>query len=860
MAPVLCLCNPAPDRTRPALRHRGCWLLLWGLWSAGLATADEFRGLWVDAFHAGFRSSTEVRQLIADARAGHFNALVVEVRKRGDAYYQSRFEPEATDIAAGYDPLADLITQAHSGLLPIEVHAWIVTYPIWKSETTSPTQADHPYLLHPDWLAKTDTGTTWEGNYNFDPGHPAVQEHTWNVAMDIVSRYDVDGLQLDYVRYPGREWGYNATSVARFNRRYGRSGQPAASDPTWMQWRRDQVTGLLRRIYLSVVALKPQVKVSAATITWTPSVATAAEWSSSAAYSSVLQDWRAWMQEGTLDLNVPMAYFRQAANGTDYLRWIRFAEDHRYARHVAIGPGTYLNSASNAIVQMRATRSTTAAGHCADGMVLYSYAVTCTNLDRAQFLQALVSPSANDTNPLPVYRDRTSPPAMSWKQAPSRGHILGRALHGVSGEALDPATLQLTGNSLTRTQATDGNGWFGFVDLPPGPYSLRASSSSLVPATAQLTVQTGVVARVDFNLFPSAGDLVLLNLRASAGAQSAVITWDTPAASSSNRVEFGLNGTLEHVLTVAADSGTRHVQLLTGLQANTDYSCRVFGTVDGTEYSSSLRPFRTAGDLVVDNPSAASVGSWSTGTASTDKYGADYAYAGVVSGVPTATATFAPTLRVPGFYDVYVWYPQGANRSAKAPFEVVGDLGTRAVPVNQTSGGGGWQLLAQRWHFAEGAEGLVRLANDTSESSRVVVADAVRWVYDLAQDRPVATDLPEWWARHFFGATSSGAADPDQDGATSHTEYVLGSDPSQAASRPELFLTPLAPDATACRLSFRPFLAGRLYGLLRSDTIDGPWVSVSEAVFAAMPDGAGLAVDPAPPDQAGFYRIAVALP
>ncbi|HXG47184.1 MAG TPA: family 10 glycosylhydrolase, partial [Methylomirabilota bacterium] len=204
------------------------------------AAGQEFRALWVDAFHAGFRTPAEVTQLLADARAGHFNAVIVEVRKRGDAYYDSRFEPRATDISpAGYDPLADLIARAHDPAQGprLEVHAWIVTYPIWASQSTTPPQANHPYNLHPDWLTRNNAGATWNGgHFAFDPGHPGVQQHTFNVAMDLISRYDLDGLNFDYVRYSGREWGYNPVAVERFNRRFGRTGQPAIDDPLWLQF------------------------------------------------------------------------------------------------------------------------------------------------------------------------------------------------------------------------------------------------------------------------------------------------------------------------------------------------------------------------------------------------------------------------------------------------------------------------------------------------------------------------------------------------------------------------------------------------------------------------------------------------
>ena len=73
------------------------------------ALASEFRGLYVDAFHPGFKSHEEVTQMVAAAKAANFNALIVQVRKRGDAYYNSKVERKGYDIAPEYDPLADVI-------------------------------------------------------------------------------------------------------------------------------------------------------------------------------------------------------------------------------------------------------------------------------------------------------------------------------------------------------------------------------------------------------------------------------------------------------------------------------------------------------------------------------------------------------------------------------------------------------------------------------------------------------------------------------------------------------------------------------------------------------------------------------
>src|SRR5690625_1330490 len=256
------------------------------------AQESELRGIGVDAWGAVIKTEAQIDQLINDAQNANFNAIFPQVRKRGDAYYESLHEPKATDINANFDPLAYLIQKAHAANPPIEVHAWIVAYPIWSNQAASPTQPNHVFNQHPEWLSENRSGAIWDGEiYQLDPGHPEVQQHLYDISMDILSNYDVDGLQLDYIRYSGNSWGYNPTTIDRFNQRFNRSGKPVETDGDWLQFRRDQVTDLVRKIYLSAMEVNPAAAVSAATITWGNGITKSSQWTSSSAYSSVLQDW-----------------------------------------------------------------------------------------------------------------------------------------------------------------------------------------------------------------------------------------------------------------------------------------------------------------------------------------------------------------------------------------------------------------------------------------------------------------------------------------------------------------------------------------------------------------------------------------
>lgn len=466
--------------------------------------ADELRGLWVDTFHPALREEDEARQLVADARRGGFNALFVEVRKRGDAYYDSRFEPKATDVGPGFDPLQRLLGLAHDITEGprLEVHAWVVAFNIWNQRTVPPIQPNHPYRRHPEWLTRTHSGARWDGeNYAFDPGHPGVQQHTFDVAMDLISRYDIDGFHWDYIRYAGKEWGYNAVAVSRFNERFRRSGRPSPRDPEWLQFRRDQVTALVRKVYLSAFALKPQLKLSAATITFAPGVASTEQWPTSDAYSDVLQDWRAWMEEGILDLNLPMIYFRHPEFPDAFSNWTTFTKDHQYRRRAAIGLGFYLNSLSNNLVQLDLARRPSPSGNSPAGVLIYSYAGLAVDVPNPECLNALTQPSPLATQP--PFASPASVVSTPWKFSPKTGHLKGFVTRTADSSALEGATVVLRG-PVESTLLSDATGFFGAVDLPVGDYQVRVSTAGWETATADVTIRGADVAHLEFPLSPVA--------------------------------------------------------------------------------------------------------------------------------------------------------------------------------------------------------------------------------------------------------------------------------------------------------------------------------------------------------------------
>lgn len=825
----------------------------------------EVRAFWVDAFGAGFKNASEVSTLINDIRAAHANAIIPEVRKRGDAYYNSLYEPKPSDISASFDPLADMIAKAHdtsAGKQRVEIHPWIVSFKIWDNQVNPPLQSNHPYNLHPDWLTQDNTGATWDGtSYAFDPSHPEVQKHTFNVCMDIISRYDVDGLNFDYIRYTGNTWGYHPIAISRFNARYNRTGTPSPTDAAWMQFRREQVTALVRKVYLHAIASKPNIKISADTITWGNTAPTSdAQWySSSAAYTDVLQDWRGWMEEGILDWNIPMNYYRHHNNTSPnhalaYTNWMNFAKDHKFNRHVVIGPGIYLNYTSNAIIQMRATRAPSPAGNFAEGVCGYVYKQPDLAFTPFATFRGFLtnSPNAHDPNATAIFEERVPVPVMPWKTAPTRGHLKGFVYGGGVTNPLDGARVTVNGPA-NRSQTNDATGFYGFVDLPPGTYTVTASYSNLASQSLSATIVTGVVTTLDFTLSPS--NAPIFNVRAYPGRTEAIVAWAT-ATPRDSEVAFGITTTVGDATWDLSwrDPAlvTNHAVLLTGLIPNTDYYFVARSRAGAMVWTSSLDGFSTAGEILLDNPDAALAGGWTAGTASTDKFGGNYVFA--TAGAAAATATYTPNIATPGRYDVYVWYPQGGNRSTNAPFVIAFNGGTSTGAVNQTTGGGGWRLVATNKPFARGTSGYFQWQNAAPDSGKVIMADGVRFVYATNQEPPSPGRVPLWWSEYYFGSAANGASDTDSDGFDAEAEYVAGTDPTRAASKLRFGFADRTNNVAT--FNFSPYHGGRLYELESQQSLGtNGWTT--EALAPEESSGDGVFRIFISPGGQIFYRLRV---
>jgi len=459
----------------PATFSTPCFLCLLGvLLSTTLntpASSPEFRGLWVDAFGPGFFNAAQVRKLVADCRKYHFNAVLVEMRRRGDAFYDSNVDPRTTIISTNFDALAEIIKQCHTGTPRIEVHCWVVSHFIWSWEKP-PRQPNHVFNRHPEYLTKDSIGQKFIGKgYYLDPGHPDANLTIYNMAKDIVSRYDIDGFHWDYCRYPNQDSGYNGTAIQRFNHEFGLTGQPLPSDPRFSDWRRRQVTDFLRWVNADLLEIKPNLVISASVF---------ANISDSVGHR--FADWPAWNKEGIVDVCMPMGF--SPDNQRIFFPRVDEAMKHRGIREAYVGQAGYMNTKENTLAQLNYVRE-----KGFPGTAIYSYRKpNSRRVNQEQVFKFLKE------NHQPTWTDT---PATPWKQI--KGTIKGTVTHGARNAPVYNASVTLSAEP-SRTQKTEPHGKYAFFDVRPGTYTVRAEMEGYGDATGSVELPAGQVLNTNLTL------------------------------------------------------------------------------------------------------------------------------------------------------------------------------------------------------------------------------------------------------------------------------------------------------------------------------------------------------------------------
>lgn len=489
---------PAPSRQKPAPATPQSPLL------PPPAPRPEFRAVWIATVgnidwpsRPGLTTDQQKAEMIAlldRAKQLNLNAVVFQVRPACDALYASPYEPWSEYLTGQqgkapdplYDPLAFAVEEAHKRGL--ELHAWFNPYRARTANDPNPAAPNHISVTRPD-LAKPYGSLIW-----LDPGEPEVQDETVKVILDVVKRYDVDGVHMDDYFYPYPDVDQNKNVL------------PFPDDPSWNRyvasggklnrddWRRENVNTLIRRLHDGIHAEKPWVKFGVSPFgIWRPGYPEQIQGFDS--YAQLYADSRRWLWEGWVDYLAPQLYWKIEQTPQSYpvlLSW--WTRQNPLGRN--LWPGLYTGRAApgedggaaawpgeEIVYQVRATRGISGA----TGNVHFSAKSLLSPDDRGGLGRLLKSTVYTEPAPVPAspwLTGETPPPAptglmlrpaageeaptLSWKAASARNSGSSAAapwewiVQAHTGKTWSTAAI------LTRDQTT--------LPVPPGADAVAVSA------------------------------------------------------------------------------------------------------------------------------------------------------------------------------------------------------------------------------------------------------------------------------------------------------------------------------------------------------------------------------------------------
>ena len=319
----------------------------------------EFRAAWVATVSnidwpsrpgaSTWEQQQELLAILNRSVALNLNAIILQIRPGTDALYASRLEPWSEYLTGrqgrapepAWDPLAFAVAEAHKRGL--ELHAWFNPYRARYARPISEAARTHIGTTDPALVRRY-------GSYLWmDPGEPAVRRRAVRVVLDVVRRYDIDGVHIDDYFYPYKERDSSGTLIdfpdsATYARYAARGGALARDD-----WRRRNVDLLVQELFAGVHATKPWVKFGVSPIgVWRPGNPAEAEFRFDAT-EEIYADSRKWLREGWVDYFVPQLYWAidSPQNHPALLRW--WAEQNVKRRHLWVGNGLHRVGAVNVV-------------------------------------------------------------------------------------------------------------------------------------------------------------------------------------------------------------------------------------------------------------------------------------------------------------------------------------------------------------------------------------------------------------------------------------------------------------------------------------------------------------------------------
>lgn len=335
------------------------------------------------------RQKAELCRILDAYQRIHINTVLLQTRIRGSVIYPSKYEPWDECLTGfpnkhpGYDPLQFCIEECHRR--GMELHAWLVCIPLGNIAKQRGYGTASIMKRRPN-LCKTVKGEVF-----MVPGQPETANYIAALCREIVEGYDVDGISFDYIRYPESTYQFSDDALC-----WSKSRLP--------EWRRENITRIVRAVHDAVKPLKPWVKLSSSPIGKYGNLSryTSGGWN---CFNAVYQDPQLWLRENLQDMLFPMMYFQ----GNHFYPFLFDWLEHSYGHPVVPGLGIYFLDPHEGTWRLNTVRAEmhTARNSGIGGMAFYRSSFLTRNL------QGLYDCLASEFFPYPAL-----PPRMTWMPTP----------------------------------------------------------------------------------------------------------------------------------------------------------------------------------------------------------------------------------------------------------------------------------------------------------------------------------------------------------------------------------------------------------------------------------------------------------
>lgn len=339
------------------------------------AEAGPFFGMMLaDTEGSHYRDPVRLARMIESLRESPFDRVAVQVLAGGEAYFRSPLVPIAAGVpdrdsqGEAFDPLAEIIAGLAAGDRPKKVIAWIDPFRVGNARRVVQRHSSHVLSAYPEWICRRSDFAAEDDNGDqfLEPGMPQVQAHLEAVVGELASRYELSGILIGGLRYPGFDanWGYDTHMLDEWRRSTGLIDPPTPENERWREMRRNAVTECLKRMRRAAEGARPGIRVLVTGLAVGDAPDTAAGFKGTTMFTGAMQDWPGWMKASAVDGVVLLNHRDQEVDPEGFAAWNQFGAMMEMQTGVRVIPAVSgaMNFSREALTQARAVHETGLAG------------------------------------------------------------------------------------------------------------------------------------------------------------------------------------------------------------------------------------------------------------------------------------------------------------------------------------------------------------------------------------------------------------------------------------------------------------------------------------------------------------------